>query len=652
VLLGAASAILFAVAASGQIIGSSELLDNGAGQNQRWSGVGRFQNGISCTAFLIRPPGAGDGSPAYVISSGHCINTSPPNEVVLDRGLAATSRVTFRYFRDAARDQLPVRALRAVHSTMKGLDLAVVELESALGALTTAGITPLELSEIEPERGEAVWNVGVPTSSIPADEQFLRIGTCSIGHVADLIEFTWHFWASYSNACPDIYGGSSGSPLISQRSGRVVAAMNTTTLGASIETGDFRCFSGQPCEVVAGGFRYLPETNYAVPVIGLARCFDSEGIFRLSRDGCPLDPGEQLSITFPARAGKPGTRWNAVLSGSLPYYRYKVVGEGTDDCRSERGYGTPIELAMSNRITDPLPEQARRYYLCVLAGRSPEPDSTWQQAKFATMIHYRVDDSPPTIPIPYQFVDAGESYVTQPIFQIPELSDYRYKLADTASDTCDSPQGYRPYLRVAIRIQKNPGAHRICYIGADEAGNETAPLELVLQGTQIFPPGVRNAASLRTGPIAAGSLATVYGVNLDLIDLELTDRTGRKSRPEVLYSSAGQVNFRVPAEAAPGDAALNETVRVLISRTGPGIFNVRLGEPVQSAFTIYATGVDSDATVSVSGVSVPTVIAGELVAGVVRLDVSLPEEFRLRGYLPVTVRSRGEASPPVTMRFR
>jgi hypothetical protein len=73
---------------------------------------------------------------------------------------------------------------------------------------------------------------------------------------------------------------------------------------------------------------------------------------------------------------------------------------------------------------------------------------------------------------------------------------------------------------------------------------------------------------------------------------------------------------------------------------------------VQSAFTIYATGVDSDATVSVSGVSVPTVIAGELVAGVVRLDVSLPEEFRLRGYLPVTVRSRGEASPPVTMRFR
>lgn len=635
-------------------MGASELLENASGENRRWSGVGRFQNGASCTVFLIRPAGASESSPAYVLSNGHCISTASANEVIRDRALAAGSRVTFRYFRDTVSQQLPVRAVRVLHSTMKGFDLAVVELESTLAQLTAAGIEPLELSQDEPAVDEPVWSVGVPVVNIPQDEQFVRRSDCTLGPPADLIEFIWHFRASYSNDCSDIYGGSSGSPVVSRRSGRVVAVMNTTTVGAAIDTGDFRCFNGQPCEVVPGGFRYRRDTSYAVPVTGLTRCFGTTGVFDLAREGCPLDPGVQLTLSSPARAGKPGARWNATLSGSgeLLYYRYKVAAEGLDDCRNDRGYGPPIALADSNRITDPLPEEPRRYYLCVLAGRTPQADNTWQPARFATMVHFRVDNSPPTIPISYLFVDLDDSYQTQPLFVLPEFSNFRYKLAESAADTCDLPGNYQTYRRVPIRIPKNGAAYRVCYIGGDEAENETAPLELLLQGPRIFPPGVRNAASLRSGPIAPGSLATVFGVNLDLADLALIDAAGRRWSPEVLYRAPGQINFRIPADMARGEAVLNESARFTIAATGPGIFNARLDQVVDRAFTLYVTGVSTEATVLVSGVPVSALVVGDLVPGVTRLDVNLPPDFKLRGFLPVSVRSGGEVSPSVTMRFR
>lgn len=646
------SALWFATVASSQPMGASELLDNANGENRRWSGVGQFQNGGSCTAFLIRPPGAAGSSPAYVLSNGHCISTGSANEVIRDRALATTSRVTFHYFRDTVSRQLPVRALRVLHSTMKGYDLAIVELDSTLERLTAAGLEPLELSQDEPAANEPVWSVGVPVSNVPREEQFLRRSECTLGPQADLIEFFWHFWGSYSNDCSDIFGGSSGSPVVERRSGRVVAVMNTTTVGAAIDTGDFPCFNGQPCEVAPGGFRYRRDTSYAVPVTGLVRCFGSDGVFDLAREGCPLDPGAQLNLSSPPRAGKPGARWNATLSGELPYYRYKVAAEGLDDCRNDRGYGPPIALADSNRIADPLPEEPRRYYLCVLAGRSPQPGDTWQPARFATMVHFRVDNSPPSIPIQYLFFDFDESYQTQPLFVLPEFSNFRYKVAESAFDTCDLPANYRTYLRVPIRIPKNGTAYRVCYIGSDEAENETPPLELLLQGPRIFPPGVRNAASLRAGPIAPGSLATVFGVNLDLGDLVLIDAAGRRLSPEILYRAPDQINFRIPAGAARGEAVANESARFTIAATGPAIFNARLDQPVDRAFSIYVTGVAADATVLVSGVAVPTAIAGELVPGVTRLDVTLPADFKLRGFLPVTLRSGGEISPAVTMRFR
>lgn len=644
-------ALVFAAAGWSQIVGASELLDGASGADRRWSGIGRFQNGLSCTAFLIRPPGASGASSALALTNGHCISTGT-NEVIRDRALPNTSRVTFRYFRDTVSEQLPVRAIRVLHSTMKGLDLALIELDSTLGQLVNAGIEPLELTTSPPDPGEPVWSVGVPVTGVPLDEQFLRRSACTLGAAADLIEFTWHFWSSYANDCADILGGSSGSPVVSQRTGRVVAVINTTTAGAAIDTGDFRCFNGQPCEVVPGGFLYRRDTNYAVPVADLPRCFGVNGAFDLRLDGCPLDPGVQLAVTFPARAGKPGSAWNAALSGDLAYYRYKVVAEGAGDCRDERGYGEPKELAAANRITDPIPAATGRYYLCVLAGPTPRPDASWQQARFATMIHFRVDDTPATIPVEYLFNDFGDSYMTQPIFVVPELSGYRYKIAMSEADRCESPSNYRTYLRVPLRIPKRDAVHHICYVGEDDAGNETPPLELRLQGAQILPRGVRNAASLRAGPLAPGSLGTVFGVNLDLLDLRLTDAAGRVLTPEILYRSEGQINFRVPEEAATGEASINGLAQLTIATASPGIFNAGLDQIVQRSFTLYVTGAGTDAEAAVSGIVVPTRVVATFAPGVTQIEVALPESFRLRGFLPVTVSSAGVVSAPVTMRFR
>jgi uncharacterized protein (TIGR03437 family) len=696
--MGRAFCLLLVVplAAFTQIRGASELLDNRDGRNDRYAAIGRYRAGSSCTAFWI-DTGKAASSPAYAVTAGHCIDLSP-TKVYFNRPDNGT--VTFRFFRDTPDRQLAVRTRQAVYATMKGHDLAVLELDSTRGALLDAGLKPVELAAAAPARGEAIEVVGAPVTGVPDDESFLRRAACTQRAAADLVEFIWHFWGAWQNTCSDITGGSSGSPVLARATGKVFGVLNTSTAGARYETGGFPCSNGQPCEVSREGVHYLRDTNYTIPTVGLEHCFDESGTFGVTLAGCPLDPGRQLDFATPASTMNASKPWAVTLTGTgLAWYRYKTFAEGKDDCRDPAGYGAPIRLSDRPRIDDVIPRTPGRYWLCVLAGNSEQPDASWQDPRFASVAHVRVDLEPPTIPIPYTFRDEGEALIFDPLFVVPELSNFRYKIGTSSNGSCASSEGYQVYRRFQVRIPRTADLERFCLIGEDDAGNATPPLEIPLRGVQPLPEGVCNGASLRAvgpGPVALGAYVTVYGSGFgEAATVRLTDRNGIVWAPKVLYTGGGQVNALLPPDAAPGLAQFEVTgkdgrgsVPVTLALAAPGIFTLSQsgsGTPIgeanwyladgrqraQAALTsplelprpgerlrllVLTTGLlrANSATMSLGGVALEDVTITSLssLQGVEAVTGFLPAGFRLFGFLPLEVAAGGVRSNATTVRIR
>lgn|GEM_PF-562707 len=609
-----------------QLFGASELLRNGDGRNDAFAAVARFDN---CTGFLVRPKASTpDSARAYLLTAGHCIDQSV-TAVVRDRAVART--VIFHYFADTEARQVRIPAVRAAYSTMKGTDLAVVELAATIGELARQSIVPFRLAAAGAEAGEPVLSAGVPVTNIPDGEKFVRASRCTLGETAEVIEARWHWWSLHRTDCSDIWGGSSGSPLISRRSGEVVGMITTTNAGAAITEGDFRCSIGQPCEVVRGGFRYRAGTVYAVPVAGLPDCFRETGEFDVALTGCPLDPGRQLNVSNAAIAARPGAAWSAAISGTdFPRFRYKIVNEGEGDCRDPAGYSSPLPVEAGARITDRLPEREGRQHLCVIGvGSQPE-----QEPRFATLIHLRADATPPVIRPRFLMMEEPGRLHFQPVFVLPELGRYRYKVAGPDGEDCSDRESFREYLRVPIRVPRET-VGRICLYGLDEAENPTPTVDLPMRGVNLFAGGVVNAASY--GPVAPGSIVSIFGSNLSDEPVVLTDSAGAKSTLRVLYTDPLQINAVAPAGAAPGPAWIEHAgarVEFKIEPVSPGLFQGG-GTLPDGTLLLAGTGFGTGPVeLRVSGVRAEaTVRRSEHAEGLDLLEARLP--VRLRGWAPV-----------------
>ncbi len=269
--------------------GVSRLLLNHEGQNQAYSGVGRYAN--KCTATFLKPtPGEiAPASPAYVLTAGHCAALSGKDDVLIDA--AGNGGAAFNYFTDTRDRQVSYRVKRVRWSSMKGTDLAVLELDATYGELIRAGLHPLELSAGPPAASEAITVVGVPAEHVRASEVFLRSVECTQNGAVDLRESVWTFRGFYRNDCSDMFGGSSGSPVLSGSTGKVIGVLNTTTIGVTRFGPGFDCALNQPCEITAKGSRSIPNTSYAAPVSALVGCFSEKGVFDLTRADCRLDRG-------------------------------------------------------------------------------------------------------------------------------------------------------------------------------------------------------------------------------------------------------------------------------------------------------------------------------------------------------------------------
>nr|WSZ99843.1 serine protease [Streptomyces sp. NBC_00857] len=229
----------------------------------------------NCSGSVVRTPDSQPTDPALVLSNGHCLESGFPaaGQVITDR---ASSR-SFTLLNSSGSSVGTLRASKIAYATMTDTDISLYQLTSTYAQIqSTYGITALELNAARPAQGSAIKVVS---------GYWKRIYSCNVDGFAYRLkegDWTWKDSVRYTSACNTI-GGTSGSPVIDNTTGKVVAVNNTGN-----EDGG-RCTLNNPCEVDANGtvtvrqgINYAQETYLIVPCVGTGNKID------LSRTGCAL----------------------------------------------------------------------------------------------------------------------------------------------------------------------------------------------------------------------------------------------------------------------------------------------------------------------------------------------------------------------------
>ena len=566
---------------------SSELLRNADGTNDTFSAVGKLRASLTCTGTLIDPSGSGaSDARAWLLTAGHCISLEPYGVI---RNQPLTGQVQFNYFADTTDRLVTIRLRTTGWSTMKGTDIALLELDATLGDLLARGIRPLRLASTPAVAGQPVFWTGIPLSPIPLEVQFLRRGNCTLGEHVQLLERTWIWTDELSNDCPDLYEGASGSPLFDSASHDIIGVIGTGNLMNFEEGPEYDCQANRPCVLQTGGPVMQKYTSYASPVLGIGRCFDRSNNLDVRRTGCPLDPGVQLTISSVNTEVKPlvngqQATWDAALSGNQRYYAYKTFAVGEGDCGSASGYSEPVALASAPVIRDTIGGSDGYYLLCVVAGDTPVPDDSWQQAVHASIRFKRLDSQPPAVPVGYKIEVNQNGYLLQNTTGGEGPSGFGLilsKVGPAAGTDCSEPQGYAISIWPPPLLRPSEFPTRVCWKISDKAGNFMNPVAFEFGPPTILPSALRNGASLERAAISPGSVfrvdtfnltntieysstpvSTLAGVRMSLLD-------GSGTRVPVPLTMAGPMYLEavLPDSTAPGISTL-----VLQPPDGPSIY--------------------------------------------------------------------------------
>jgi V8-like Glu-specific endopeptidase len=229
----------------------------------------------NCSGSVIRFPSSADSDPALVLTNGHCLETGFPaaGEVITGQ----SSSRSFGLLNSAGTKVATLRANQVVYSTMTDTDVTIYRLTTTYAAIKSSyGISPLTLQDTHPTAGTAIT---------VASGYWKRTYACNVdGFVYRLQEgdWTWKDSVRYTSACQTI-GGTSGSPVIDNATGKVVAVNNTGN-----EDGE-RCTENNPCEVDANGNVTVRQgINYAEETYQIPACFTTGNKLNLGASGCVL----------------------------------------------------------------------------------------------------------------------------------------------------------------------------------------------------------------------------------------------------------------------------------------------------------------------------------------------------------------------------
>ncbi|WP_437678432.1 trypsin-like serine peptidase [Sorangium sp. So ce131] len=379
----------------------AELVSGQDPKNAYLRAVGTL--GSTCTGSLIKTSDKAD-APAYVLTAGHCakgpFSDSMYFGVSVDELTEGGLNITFNYFNDLPyQEQVSARALRTAYVTMKGADLALIELDHTIGELQALGVEPLPVADAAPAPGEPIELAGVPVEHDGGaySGRYVRRARCAEGaRRPDVVEHYWYWHDMHVNECQGMGPGASGGPALDQR-GRVFGVFNTHF--TTIKPPD-TCYLNYPCEVGDGEpERGVEGASYVVDATTLTSCFDAEGRFDLATAGCKLAPALDAPVNYaPSRIVTPTqgdppepSVWDVSLA-STPHthYRYKVGPAQSVDCRSAEGYSDPIGIEDDRLARLPVPAEEGLYAMCILTGSGDVGGATWQSKDHPTVIVKKV----------------------------------------------------------------------------------------------------------------------------------------------------------------------------------------------------------------------------------------------------------------------
>jgi hypothetical protein len=448
-----------------------------------FSGVASLNAGSNCSGTLI-DTGVPSG-PAYVLTNGHCvgdIGRSPQQTTI---GIEWEGTAEFLRAAGNADDTLTVEVVGLEYSTMRHTDTAIVRLKPTLGELEGLGLRPVPITTAEPTTGSSVTNVGVPVEGLVDTDWALRRGDCTLGSQHTLLESRWLWFGVWSNDCPGIIQGSSGSPLFSVAAdgtpSAVVAMINTTTWGATPANGGM-CSINHPCEVTADGVAMAEQTSYAQSVAGMGTCFGADGVFALG-GACPLPTSSVWaesgggSFRGGDEPNSAGERPGASLVGpEAGHVRTALVPLGDASvCASAATYAgaKPGDLPEAGDGWDQvglpvpvnLPQEEGRFLLCAVNGSD--------YAGAASVI-FEVDRTPPIFPASAEVEDiGGGTVIVRPHLVPPEISTVRFTWGAPDTVDCEDTAGFQDFFIVPLTLEAGDLPATYCIYALDAAGNST-----------------------------------------------------------------------------------------------------------------------------------------------------------------------------------
>ncbi|MFF9205722.1 serine protease [Streptomyces sp. NPDC014986] len=229
----------------------------------------------NCSGSVVRMPDSAADDPALVLTNGHCLESGfpAPGQVIVDQ---ASSR-TFGLLNSSGSKVATLRADRLLYATMTDTDAAIYRLGTTYARIRSSyGIDALTLNDTRPTAGTAISVVS---------GYWKRIYGCSIDGFAYRMkegDWTWKDSVRYTSAC-DTIGGTSGSPVVDDATGKVVAVNNTGN-----ESGG-RCTVNNPCEVDQNGQVTVRQgINYAQQTYPFPACFGVDSRLELNASGCTV----------------------------------------------------------------------------------------------------------------------------------------------------------------------------------------------------------------------------------------------------------------------------------------------------------------------------------------------------------------------------
>ncbi len=462
---------------------SIEVLKNKDGQSSRFNGIGAFTQamGGDCTFTLIRPFMAiiNETTPAYILTAAHCVADRPnPNDIIVDRLFVGDEFIplpsaVFNVFVDTPDQHRSVAVTKIKYATMKGTDIAIMELETPLLSLIREGFEPLVLSPFPPMRWEPLEVVGRPVEGITDDsERVLRRSQCYVEAVVDLSEGGYHWDNTTRTSCESETGGSSGSPVISPM-GDVIGVLNTVSSADGPP-----CELHYACETGRGQERVVPDKAYAVRTSQVAGCFDMRGNFDLDQPFCFVDREQRFAL-----AGLPDGPTNQssmevslVDAPKVKSYQVKFGRSSTLDCRSARGYTSAIPVASAFQVT---PSTDGYFSICVVEQYEDDGALRWNALAHATRVTWWRNTDVPRVKsfdIREQPATGGKSKVRfTPLFENVRYQEPVYvsvKFGKANEVDCSKLDDYR-YLPLRSGVADYDGTCRIkiCAMALDVAGN-------------------------------------------------------------------------------------------------------------------------------------------------------------------------------------